>query len=409
MTLADTGFAALDLVFADDLRSLDRELRARLAGVGRCSLAMQRDPAWPAGARSIVEAATLAATLRAMAAGATPLSPAWLVAPGATPQHQPDREELLGRCEALLTALQQALSAGTEVVGRIDARQRGRSPRPTWTPSTLRSRRSAAFGVGLEPDPTLRTNATWARGAWEAAAARWTTASAQLAELRAPGAASWTDAQVLLAVTSIAEGVLGDGFRMLPLLRHQPVDVGGQPQPNDFATALTQPAFDAPKASQLSAFVRDHATVRAGMGRLAEAQLIGRALGRTVALRVVQLGARDADGRPEPGTQRWLGGPLADDQPWPARPVAHVVAELVGAAGRLGRRRRRTHVRQLDRERCRSAPTRVRSRTMHPPIRCAPTAPPRPWRCRPARPRRAHPRSSSRPSRPTVSAGPRTA
>jgi hypothetical protein len=118
--------------------------------------------------------------------------------------------------------------------------------------------------------------------------------------------------------------VLGDGFRMLPLLRPAGAD-------DQFSTALREPAFEPPPRSAVSAFVRDHATVRPGVARLAEAQLLGRASGSPIELTVVQLTERDGV-QPAPGTDRWLAGVLADDTPWPAHSATHVVAELVGAA-----------------------------------------------------------------------------
>jgi hypothetical protein len=76
--------------------------------------------------------------------------------------------------------------------------------------------------------------------------------------------------------------------------------------------------------------VRDHATVRAGAGRLAEAQLLGRAIGHAIPLTVVQLTEREgATGAP--GTHRWLAGPLPDDVPWPAHSATHLVVELTSA------------------------------------------------------------------------------
>jgi len=70
--------------------------------------------------------------------------------------------------------------------------------------------------------------------------------------------------------------------------------------------------------------------VRAGAGRLSEAQLIGRALGHPTALTVVQLTERDG-GAAAPGTDRWLAGPLPDDVPWPSHSATHIVVELVAA------------------------------------------------------------------------------
>ena len=326
LSLADAGFAALDLVFADDLRALERDLRAALPALADRELCSNPDPGWPAGARSIVAAATLAGSLRSLVAGATPLQADRLARSGASPQHRSDSEELLARCEALLDALEHALAAGAEIIGRIDPDARSIAEDQV---SALREALAplAAFGVPLVPDPEIPTHAAWALGAWQAASARWVAARALLDQLRAPQAEPPNEKQRLDTAQAIAEGVLGDGFRLLPILRRLPeaaVD-------SDIRVALERPAFAAPARARISAFVRDHATVRAGVGRLAEAQLIGRALGRPIDLEVIQLTDTNDDGSPAPGTDRWLAGPLPDDQPWPAGPAVHAVIERLGS------------------------------------------------------------------------------
>lgn len=334
LTLADVGVAALDLVFADDFAALDRDLRAALPALAAApfaglSLADKAQPGWPAGARPIRSVATLAGSLRALAAGAMPLLPPDLVPAGADDEHRLDLDDLQARCEALLTALGQALAAGAEAVGWIDpdshAVAENRVAALTAALAPL-----AAFGVALVPDPQIPANASWALGAWQAASARWEAGSARLAAARAPHPEPLTAKEWLDVAQAIAETVLGDGFRLLPLLRQLPPPAGstgstGSSTPaNSFATALTRPSFAAPAVSRVAAFIRDHATVRAGIAKLAEARLIGRALGLAADLTVVQL----TDGGP--GSDRWLAGPLADDQPWPAGSASHCLVDLVG-------------------------------------------------------------------------------
>ncbi|MGP4058135.1 hypothetical protein ACTWP6_25470 [Mycobacterium sp. 4D054] len=322
-TLAEAGFAALDLVFSDDLTTLDRDLRAAIAGMGDTPLAENRGDDWPVGAMPIVAAATLAATLRGVVSGGNPLSPNDLVRPGAGPQRTIDVDDLLRRCDALLDALEEVLEAGEAVIATIDPESHAVDEADVGAVAEAVSG-LAAFGVPLLPDRAIPTNAGWAWGAWHTAAARLDNARAVLDDIRAPRDTSPSPGEFVDAAAAVAQGILGDGFRMLPLL--EPV-----PGPDDFVDALTAPALPAPAPARIGAFVRDHATVRAGVGRLAEAQLLGRALSRPAALTVVQLTERDA-GVAAPGTGRWLAGPLPDDTPWPSHSAAHLVVELVSAA-----------------------------------------------------------------------------
>ena len=325
-TLADAGFAALDLVFADDVASLDRDLRAALADIGDAPLAEAPGAGWPAGAVPIVAAATLAGTLRTIVAGGAPLGPDSLVRSGLAPQRTVDVDELLARCDDLLDALAVALAHGEAVIATIDPEERAIDEDQV---DTVRDAVAglAAFGVALAPNPAVPTDAGWAWGAWNVASARLEHARTIIAGIRAPHDPPRTADEIIDAATAVAEGVLGDGFRMVPLL------VPG-PGPDDFVEACTSPLFAAPPAAKVHAFVRDHASVRAGVARLAEAQLIGRALGLPVALTIVQLTERDgASGAP--GVDRWLAGPLPDDVPWPAHSATHLVVEALGALGAL--------------------------------------------------------------------------
>jgi hypothetical protein len=179
------------------------------------------------------------------------------------------------------------------------------------------------------PDPSIPSNVAWAWGAWVAASARLEQATETLAMLRAPRLSPLTAGEIIDACTAVAEGLLGDGFRLLPLL----VRVDGAAT-DDFFEAATSPLFPQPSRSRLSAFIRDLATVKPGVARLAEAQLLGGAIARPTPLTVVQLAERTG-GSPAPGTDRWLAGTLPDDVPWPETPVTHAVVELVGAPDAL--------------------------------------------------------------------------
>lgn len=325
-TLADAGFAALDLVFADDLDALVRELRVALPGLGE--IAHEPDAAWPAGSRTLVDVTTLAGSLRAIAAGATALTPDRLVPAGKDPQHAIDLADLDARCEALRAALDAAVQQGAATIAAIDPVQRTIDEAGVAAVAAAVAP-LAAFGIPLTPDPALPVDAGWAVSAWHTAAARLEAATALQGDLRSPRppGEELTVDQVVQRAGEIVASLLGDGFPILPVLRR----IAGTP--DDFAGAVHEPRFTAPPAARLSAFVRDHATVRTGMAKLAEAQLLGRALGTPVALRAVQLTHTDAAGTPDPGTDHWLAGELPDDRPWPSEPAIHVVLELVGTLG----------------------------------------------------------------------------
>lgn len=320
ITLADAGFAALDLVFADDLPSFIRDLRAALPAMGEVPTV--RASSWPRKARPLTVAAALAATLRSIAAGGNALTPDRLVGSGDPAQHAIDRDELVARVTALLDALADALEIGEAVIGGIDPLTLAVAEADVEAVSVA-VQPLAAFGVTLSPDPAVPTDVAWAVGAWEGASARYDSAIAMRDDLQAT-LADLVDAQILTRVEAIAESVLGDGFPLLPVLRH--IDGEG----HDFADALRKPLFPEPPPAQVAAFVRDHAAVHVGLGRLAEAQLIGRAAGAAIPLTAVQLTLRETDGSALAGTDRWLAGPLPDGLPWPAHPVTHVVLELVG-------------------------------------------------------------------------------
>lgn len=332
-TLDQAGWAALDLVFADDAAELDRDLRAALPGAPEpdpddpaTGLATERGDDWPAGARPVSAAATLAASLRTLVSGATFVGPDTLVRTGEAPQRTLDVDELVQRCGDLLDSLRATLDTGAAVIAAID-------------PETLAVDEAevagvvdavaglAAFGVSLVPDDDVPTRVAWAWGAWQSAAARHDQGRQRLAAVTAPREPAWTDHERIDECQQIARGVLGDGFLLLPLL--QPAGPGAGP--DAFAEALTQPLHVQPTRAAVNAFVRDHAAVTAGVGRLADAQLLGRAVGLPVALTIAQLAERDG-ATAAPGTDRWLAGPLDDDVPWPATPATHLVVELLGDA-----------------------------------------------------------------------------
>src|SRR5690606_29056905 len=140
---------------------------------------------WPEDAIPIVLAATLAGTLRTIAAGAAPLEPDALVRPGEPTQRLVDTDELLGRCDALLDALDDTVRSGHDVITAIDPESFAVEETDVAAVSAAVAG-LAAFGVPLVPDPAIPSNAGWAWGAWHAASARLDSARATLADIRAP-------------------------------------------------------------------------------------------------------------------------------------------------------------------------------------------------------------------------------
>jgi hypothetical protein len=329
-TLAGTGLAALDVVFAADTATLERDIRAAVPALGDAPLAAERGPAWPAGTRSILQVAVLARTLRTLIARGTSISPTSLVRPGAAPQRRTDTDDLLARADQLVAAFQTALDAGADVIRGLDPTTLAVAPADAPAIAAAVAP-LGAFGVPLVPDgdPKAVGNVAWAWGAWHAASARLDRARATLAALRAPRvapAAPPGPEEILDACQRVADFLLGDGFSMLPLLVQIEAGAGGR---DAFAQAVRQPVFAQPPLAKINAFLRDHATVLDGVGLFSEAQLLGGALGRPVRLSVVQLTERDG-ATPAPGTDRWLAGPLPDDMPWPDSTVAHLIVELPG-------------------------------------------------------------------------------
>ncbi|OUS97409.1 hypothetical protein [Rhodococcus sp. NCIMB 12038] len=329
-TLAEAGWAALDLVYTDGIADLDSGLRTAIPGLADHPLADQRGADWPDGAISILDAATLAGTLRGLLAGARALSPDDLARSGevAARKRTIDVDELLDRCLRLVSGLRGQLELSADAITAID-------------PNTLTVAEAdvsaiagavaglAAYGAALTPDAHAPTNVAWAWTAWHSMRARHAQADGLLNSIwngnTAPSVAAIVD-----SANTIAETVLGDGFRLLPLLAPS----AGL---DDFATAVTNPVFAQPSPPKVAAFLRDHATVHAGAARVAEAQLIGKALRRPIVLTVVQLTER-AGVTAAPGTDRWLAGPLPDDVPWPSTASTHAVIELVGEAAALSGR-----------------------------------------------------------------------
>ena len=322
ITLAEAGFAALDLVYAADLAALERTLRMAIPDIGEAELAVTRDSSWPAALRALGQAVGLAATLRALFAGSHPLVPLDLTRPGekATRNLEAALPELNARVTALVASLGAAVAGLESTIATIPAEGIVEDPAEAAAFAQA-SYALDPFGIPLEPWPDRPLDVSWVRDAWHGADARRLNAQACVDRLTA--LPSTTPASTALdAAQEVASAVLGDAFIVVPLLEPgSGTDV--------FVEALADPAFVAPPASTLRRFVRDVGTVRQQVTRLSEALLLGGALGHPRALGVVQLSERTKTG-PAEGTTHWLAGPLPAEGPWPTSSVAHIVFDQIG-------------------------------------------------------------------------------
>jgi hypothetical protein len=323
LTLAEAGLAALDLVYAADLAALERALRIAIPDLGDTALAVTRDPSWPKALRALGQVVGLAATLRAIIAGSSPLLPLDLARPGeqATRDLQAALPELTARVTSLAASLGAAVAGLEGTIATIP--EDGIVDAPDEAAAFAQAAYALEpFGIPLEPTADRPLDVSWVRDAWHAAEARSLSAQAGVDALTALPAE--TPSLALDSAQEVAGAVLGDGFLVVPVL-------SPGSGTDRFAEAVTNPAFMAPPASTLRRLVRDVGTVRQQVTRLSEAQLLGGALGNPRVLSVAQLAERDEEtGDPAPGTTQWLAGPLPPEGPWPASPVAHLVLDQVG-------------------------------------------------------------------------------
>ncbi|MFT4216667.1 MAG: hypothetical protein QM619_05705 [Micropruina sp.] len=322
ITLDAAGFAALDVIYATDLVAFERSIRLRIQGLADVELSTTQQPGWPVGMRALGRVLGLASTLRAIMAGATPLTAPDLARPGESSQRpgEPSRADL----EARMT---QAAASLTATVAALEA-QVAAIPADGMVPDDATAATLAAaadvlsgYGVPLTPTETRPLDMGWVRSAWEVARARSLSATDLVGGLAVLPTGTPMNL-VLDAAQNVADTVFGDGFIVVPALT---AALGG----DAFADAMSQPAFAQPGKVAVRRLVRDFATVREQVRRFSELLLVGGALGASRHLEVVQIGERTKDG-PAAGTDRWLAGPLPESGPWPVGPVAHLLVDAVG-------------------------------------------------------------------------------
>ena len=322
LTLADAGWAALDLVHATDLVGLEHALRHAIPAVGDAAIALTRDPAWPSGLRALGQVIGLATTMRATVVGGTPLTAADLARPGEAPQRpagasRPDLEARMTQAAALLTSTVaglQAVLADLPEDGIV-------SDQATADAFVAAAQALDAYGVPLNPTAGRPLDLAWVRAAWQIGSARALSATELAGALVA--LPEGTDPGLVLdAAQAVADATFGDGFTILAHLMPAPAG-------DAFADAALSPAFAQPSAVAIRRLVRDFATVRDQVRRYSEVLLLGAAVGAPRRLQVLQMSEVTPQG-PAVGTDRWLAGPLPETGPWPASPVAHLLVDSVG-------------------------------------------------------------------------------
>ena len=285
-TLADTGLAALDIVYGSaDPTALAMLVRSKLDLADDAPLINAADPGWPAEKRGYGDVVTAAAVLRTVLAGASPARPGDLGVPDANPA---------GRdisAASLADAINRARTAHDMLAGRRDALASALGQDPIVA-ETLRSALFALADFGIIA-PAGSTGTDIARLALEMASQRLTRADALFAS------PTGVDADL---IAKIAVALFGDGFWILPSIGKAAAVTS-----DEWDVALGQRATLATPAA-LRRWIADTGSVRAAVARYGDTLLLADALATTPTLSAVQVTQR---GFAAP--DKWIGAGLADN------------------------------------------------------------------------------------------------
>ncbi|MEA2220879.1 MAG: hypothetical protein QOJ35_3505 [Solirubrobacteraceae bacterium] len=288
-TLDAAGLSAIDVVCdAADPAVLDRRLRAALAQLGDDPLPARRDPAWPAGLRAIGELAVVARSLARLLAAAQPARPPSYARPNDPPVRAEDAAGLTARVAAAFTLLE----ARTDALATLLAAEPVDAAAVAEAVGAL-----ADFGISLP-----------ASGELAVALAAHAAAARRVAAAREAATAPAIDGGGALAA---GHALFGDGFPILAAVA---------PGPGPDLYGATFGAVD-PGAAAIRRWLRDVATVRAGVARYAETLLFADATGAAPVLTVAQLAVSGTT-----GAATWLGQALPEG-PSPDQPVTSIVVE----------------------------------------------------------------------------------
>lgn len=313
ITLDAAALCALDLIYdSGDRAQLEQRTRAAIPTIPPDSaLANRTDPAWPAGTIGLGDAATYAASLRALLVNAQPSKIGDFVRSSEPPTRAFNAAEIAA-ASARATAASGGLLTFQDHLNQ--AIQNFDAANPATTVE-LRARLEAIAGYGLvvpiaEGEHLLAV----AQMAADEATRRIDEAAASLAG---------TPDEIQVA--KAGQSLFGDGFWIL-------ATIDPPPAPDILSTAMAAAPFTPPPPrAEIRRFVRDTASVRAGAARASESLLLADTLGRAMPLRVAQL--------VEPGTTgaaAWIGGVLDTSQPAPRASITNLVlnapAELDAAS-----------------------------------------------------------------------------
>ena len=269
-------------------------------------LAVRRDPTWAPGMLGLGEVTLLGASLARVLARAQPLLPASLARAGEAAKRRVSDAAVAD----LKTRAQAGLDALTSRADDLEASLAPASPDPAQVGAAVEA--LAAFGIAV-PGP--------------AGGPAVATLALKEARRRSTAAGTAVAGETPFDVDAgIAAGkaLFGDAFWMLPVISPAGPDL--------FAATLG--GLD-PGQAGLRRFVRDMASVRAGLGRYAESLLFTDALGVSRSLKVAQLAAPGTA-----GASVWLGGAFDPAAPSPSAPVTCLLVEtpdaLVGTDSTAG-------------------------------------------------------------------------
>jgi hypothetical protein len=283
LTMADTGWCALDLVCAaGDAARLRRQLWTSLASQGWAEdqpWIDEPDAGLAEGQRAIGDVAELADALRVLMASGKPLGPTDLCAPGV----RETRPELMAiaagdpaRADAA-AAVMAWRDRLNHAIDQLDIRSQTLAQQLAQQPVDAAAVRQSldalsAFGISL-PDVKDDGLPTTGDLAYSEAVRRIFRAETALA----------SQGRALRGedLAAAAEALLGEGFKL-------PVPLAAPAAPDGWSAALG-PAGVRPTQAALRRYIADTSAVREGMRRFNEVLLLTEAVGETPTLRVAQL------------------------------------------------------------------------------------------------------------------------
>ncbi len=299
-TLAASGLCALDAIYdASDRRVFEQRVRAALAAAGQpigvdVPFVDSPDPAWPPGLRAIGDVIELAGSLRALVTKARPAAAGDVALPSHTAARAISASELQSAHLRAVAAASALAARGQALQALVDA-----------DPNDAESLRAAleavaAFGVAVPFVDDDRLELVASLVAAEAAR-------------RVIDATEQLKTQSVEALTQAGQTLFGDGFWIVCALE-------GAGASDAWDTAFAKVPEGA-TASGVRRFMTDRASVRDGVRRWLEAQMLAEAVGAAPAIRAGQMVGANGS-----APQRWIAMPLADGEP---TPTASMVSTLV--------------------------------------------------------------------------------